>query len=600
MKSLYTDFYNEMTSLTRNLVCASCGCIEHHLRYFEILSVCDASLRHLVVDPSLVPFSFTSSIAELDNLHIMIDTLGVVNSSPSQVPSSILVCRTCQTSLQKGIRPSQSLANYRWVGQVPPQLQNLTWIEELLIARAHLTGRIVRLQNRNANSYFSLKGHVILLPQDTTELLNILPLPSSSLPDIVRIVWVGQPVRNMDVLRDHFSVRTRKVYDALIWLVENNEDYKDVAIDHSQFERWPPIWVAQELLDVVGGLEDGSEEDNARVGVATDDVDNTELEGDLPFTTSGIVDIEGVSQPSQLKALQHISLWKDDKMINVLTGNNILNEETLPSYFTSAFPTIFPWGTGKHLDNRRTGESRLDLKRWMRLLLKNSSRCDLPWSELTYSRRFQRHRGFVILCYDILRRRHSLSKTNLITSKDTWDTTAPLLHSLTGDKLMAAANQAAKHKPITDSAVKKLLAMVGTIGSTAPGSEERKSYDFARMKSATVRFGLPQIFITLNPADNISPVALFYSGENIDVKTFHPRLYLAADRLKTMLDNPLAVVEYFHNTVNTIIGTLIMGGIFGELIHYQGPIEYLGRGPPHTHLLVVKILTEYTNVLALD
>jgi hypothetical protein len=67
-----------------------------------------------------------------------------------------------------------------------------------------------------------------------------------------------------------------------------------------------------------------------------------------------------------------------------------------------------------------------------------------------------------------------------------------------------------------------------------------------------------------------------------------------------MLDNPLAVVEYFHNTINTIIGTLIMGGIFGELIHYQGLIEYLGRGSPHTHLLIVKILMEYTNVLALD
>ena len=197
-------------------MCASCGCIEHQLRNFEILSVCDASLRRLTVDPSLVPFNFTSGIAELDNLHIMIDPLGVVSSSPSQAPSSVLVCRACQTSLQKGIQPSQSLANYRWVGQVPPQLQNLTWIEELLIARAHLTGRIVRLQNRNANSYFSLKGHVILLPQDTTELLNILPLPSSSLPDIVRVVWVGRPVRNMDVLRDHFSVRTQKIYDALI------------------------------------------------------------------------------------------------------------------------------------------------------------------------------------------------------------------------------------------------------------------------------------------------------------------------------------------------------------------------------------------------
>jgi len=98
-----------MTGLTRNLVCASCDCIEHHLRNFEILSVCDASLRRLTVDPSLVPFNFTSGIAELDNLHIMIDPLGVVSSSPSQAPSSVLVCRACQTSLQLTVTCELSL-----------------------------------------------------------------------------------------------------------------------------------------------------------------------------------------------------------------------------------------------------------------------------------------------------------------------------------------------------------------------------------------------------------------------------------------------------------------------------------------------------------
>jgi hypothetical protein len=124
---------------------------------------------------------------------------------------------------------------------VPHQLQGLTWIEELLRAQVHLTGHIVRLQNRTATSYFSLKGHVILLPQAPMKLLDILPLPPSSLPDIVRVVWVSRPARNMDVFRDHFSIRTRKVYDALVWLIQNNEDYKDVAIDHSEFERWPPF-----------------------------------------------------------------------------------------------------------------------------------------------------------------------------------------------------------------------------------------------------------------------------------------------------------------------------------------------------------------------
>jgi hypothetical protein len=162
-----------------------------------------------------------------------------------------------------------------------------------------------------------------------------------------------------------------------------------------------------------------------------------------------------------------------------------------------------------------------------------------------------------------------LETDNLITSRDTWETTRPLLESLTVEKLTTAAQQAAKHKPVSDAAVKKLLAMVNTIGTKDPGSQERKSHLLAQLKSATVYYGLPQIFITLNPADNISPVALFYAGERIDVKSFYPRLYMAGDRLKTMLDNPLAVVEYFRNTINTIIKTMLKGGMFGDLIHYH-------------------------------
>jgi len=571
---------------------ANTGCIDHHIGKFEELSIVDTLLRHLHVDPSIVLFSFSSGISRLDEQNIMIDPAGVIQGPLGDYITSLLVCRSCQRSLANGVRPPESLANYRWIGAVPPQLQGLTWIEELLIARSHLAGHIVRLQNRNATSYFGLKGHVILLPQAPTKLLDILPLPPSSLPDIVRVVWVGRPVRNFDVLRDHFSVRTRKVYDALVWLIQNDEDYKDVTIDRSLFERWPPVWVADDLLNFAGGLplENGSDEENTRMGVATEDVDTLEINGDLPFTASGIVDVNGVSQPSQLNSLQQISLWKSDKVINVLTGNKILNESNLPSYFTSAFPTLFPWGTGKHIDDRRLQDpkTRLDLKKWIQLLLRNSSRYYFlaPRSALTCIRRFQGHSGFVVLCYDLLRRGHSLRKSNLITSRDTWATTGPLLRSLTDGRLEAAARQAAQHKPITDSAVTKLLAMVNSIGSTDPGSAERKSHLLARLKAATVYFGLPQIFITLNPADTISPLALFYAGERIDVKAFHPRLYTAGERLKTMLDNPLAVVEYFRNTIDTIIETMLKGGMFGELIHYHGPIEYQGRGTPHAHLVV--------------
>src|SRR5579859_5361467 len=381
MKDLYADFYNEMTELTKNVVCASCGCIDHHLGKFTSVSVDDASLHLLQVDPSLVPFDFKSGITTLDESHIMIDPDGIIDEA------SLYVCRPCQKSLQAEVLPPESLANYRWIGPVPPELQDLTWMEELLIACAHLTGCIVRLQNRNSTSHFSLKGHVILLPQDTTKLLNILPLAPSNLPDIVRVVWVGKPVRDIDGVRDYFSVRTSKVYDALVWLTQNNEDYKEVMIDHAQFEHRPPVWVAENLLDLAGAMDDGGQEDNTRIGIATEDSDNAEMApGDVPMTASGIIDTAAVSEPAQFHALQQISLSTSDRTINILTGNNILNEDSMPSYFTSAFPTIFPWGTGKHINARRSQErnQKLEFKRWIQPLLRNSSRYVPELIKLTY------------------------------------------------------------------------------------------------------------------------------------------------------------------------------------------------------------------------
>ena len=99
--------------------------------------------------------------------------------------------------------------------------------------------------------------------------------------------------------------------------------------------------------------------------------------------------------------------------------------------------------------------------------------------------------------------------------------TAPLLESLTDEKLTVAASQAAQHKPITDTAVKKFLVMIKIIESTASESEEQKSYDLVRMKSATVCLSLSQIFVTFNSENNDSSLSLLYAEKKINIKEFH-------------------------------------------------------------------------------
>src|SRR5213078_1338116 len=101
-------------------------------------------LRHLRIPEDVnIPFDFSCGINVLDQNHILIDKLGITQDK------RILLCYLCHGQLSKDRQPSEALVNFRWVGPVKEELQNLTWIEELLIARVHVCGDIVPLGQQN-------------------------------------------------------------------------------------------------------------------------------------------------------------------------------------------------------------------------------------------------------------------------------------------------------------------------------------------------------------------------------------------------------------------------------------------------------------------
>ena len=59
-------------------------------------------------------------------------------------------------------------------------------------------------------------------------------------------------------------------------------------------------------------------------------------------------------------------------------------------------------------------------------------------------RRFQGHSAFVISSFDISRLNHNSSKTNVLTRRKIWPTTALLLDSLTAEQLMEGARAKVK------------------------------------------------------------------------------------------------------------------------------------------------------------
>ena len=144
----------------------------------------------LAVKPELVPFSFACQNAVLDSKNVMVDRLGIAVGRSGEIEASL--CNSCHTDLwEKNRLPKDALANHRWIGEVPDELEGLSLIAQALIARCHYNGCVIRMQHRKDNYHF-IKGHMVLVPQDTSELLTLLPQHPSELAETMKLVWVGK------------------------------------------------------------------------------------------------------------------------------------------------------------------------------------------------------------------------------------------------------------------------------------------------------------------------------------------------------------------------------------------------------------------------
>ena len=94
--------------------------VEHNIDEFITVSAENEIFLLLAIKSEEVPFSFECGIANLDQQHVMIDPLAIIDQR------TISVCQKCYNSLSDGHLPAEALANFRWVGLVPEELKDLT------------------------------------------------------------------------------------------------------------------------------------------------------------------------------------------------------------------------------------------------------------------------------------------------------------------------------------------------------------------------------------------------------------------------------------------------------------------------------------------
>jgi hypothetical protein len=158
-------------------------------------------------------------------------------------------------------------------------------------------------------------------------------------------------------------------------LIEHHEDYKDVRINHDELALWDPEFQPTALLDSMTQVADTTEDDASRSGFATEELET--IDGDLPLTTTAMLDVNNVTEPSVAVTLHQISDLIQEATINVVKGSKIRDPEFDASYFTSSYPVLFPYGTGKHQTSMRKNEIPFD--KWIKLMLQHSSRY-IPYS----------------------------------------------------------------------------------------------------------------------------------------------------------------------------------------------------------------------------
>jgi hypothetical protein len=241
---------------------------------FQVCPVCgrerlakEGERNNLLSDPCVVELLTTLEVDEAGRNRNRLVIIGGLLDVDEGV-ATCWMCFDCIRALERHMVPKMALVNNLWIGEVPPQLTDLTIPEQLLIARHYPRCYIFKLFPRDVNIhipldqlYSGMAGNASLFEMNTQEVVEMLkgqrmPSPVRTLASVIAITFVSKKTLPVDWLKKTFRVRRAVVYDALVWLQKNNPIYGDISIDRERLRELPEDGVPEELLTVVRQEED--------------------------------------------------------------------------------------------------------------------------------------------------------------------------------------------------------------------------------------------------------------------------------------------------------------------------------------------------------
>ncbi|CAF1513836.1 unnamed protein product [Rotaria sordida] len=226
-----------------------------------------------------------------------------------------------------------------------------------------------------------------------------------------------------------------------------------------------------------------------------------------------------------------------------------------------------------------------DQSRPVEVNLRERIRYLLPYND----RRFEMNHSFIFVVFSLLQRHDACFHAQLIATKPYFRVSADEIQSLKSKDIEMALDNISKKTYSSESsnALNKLLHHIKTIGGRVMGSAYSHTALCTRIHALIYNQGLPSIFLTLNPADIHSPVALYFAGVKLDLDNIQmEQLTDTYKRAEIIASHPVATAKYFRLLISNILDTMIVGGVLGPIKAYFGTVEIKRRGSLHLHLLI--------------
>ena len=429
--------------------------------------------------------------------------------------------------------------------QVPPELRDLTFLEEMLISKVLPSIYACRLRGGGQYGY---TNHAIAFPQDLENIATELPrAPSETGVLLIRKTGTNNTHRD-------YKVRQLKVAAALRWLKANNPYYIDVVISQTNMAALPEDGVPDDLPI----LEDDGDADGDQPEEVAGGGGDPAREVDPEDAT--VVTAVDATRPQPTEA-EHIAHTLGPDATTPLEwprrGDRPVNEYTQIGLFTMAFPALFPKASADitHVDPERPRTKKVDFGEWLAHLMSLEDG------------RFARHPRFRYYAWNMLQRKRATQTGRVFLKRD------EEARNMTAEEL----------QQILDAGNRSLEGQLQYFGSTLRGTPQWKNARRFELLDLIEELGMPTFFFTTSAADihwpDLQLLMMRHEGAVVEDGNIN-----SAGRNGRVVRNPHLVSAFFTRRCQLLIDEVVNGD--GHLKNHWVIFEWQHRGSVHAHGLL--------------